>query len=140
MTELSVKVSQTINAPIKSVYNAWLDPEMLAKFMMPAENMTVPKVEVDAREGGRFTIIMATSENEIPHAGEYKKLQPFSQIIFTWESPFSIEGSTVTVNLSESKDATKIEIIHIKFPNEESRNNHEGGWTSILKCLDGIYK
>ncbi len=135
MAELSLSVSRIIKAPIKSVFNAWLDPEMLSKFMLPGENMTVPKVEVDAREGGRFSIIMATAENEMPHGGEYKKLTPYSQIIFTWESPFSIEGSTVTLNLSETEEGTNIEIIHVKFPNEESRTNHEGGWTAILACL-----
>ena len=138
MTELSLNVSRFIKAPIKSVFNAWLDPEMLAKFMLPAEGMSAPKVEVDAREGGRFTIIMATEENEIPHGGEYLKLDPYSQIVFSWESPFSIEGSTVTINLHVTEDGTQVDLTHVKFPNEESRTNHEGGWTAILSCLDAV--
>ena len=136
MSELTLNVSRTINAPIQSVYNAWLDPEMLAQFMTPGEGMTVPKAEADPREGGRFSIVMAAGDQEIPHGGEYKKLVPHSQIVFTWESPFSIEGSTVTLNLSESDQGTELELIHVKFPNEESRTNHEGGWKAILECLD----
>lgn len=138
MAELSLNVTRTVKAPIKSVYNAWLDPNMLAKFMLPGEGMSVPKVEVDPKEGGRFAIVMATPEKEIPHGGEYKTLNPHSQIVFTWESPFSTEGSTVTLNLKEVSDGTEIELIHVKFPNEESRSNHEMGWGVILSCLDSV--
>ncbi len=138
MSELSLNVSRTIKAPIESVFNAWLDPEMIAKFMIPAKGVIVPKAETDAREGGRFDIIMVAGEKEMPHGGEYKKISPYSQIAFTWESPFSIEGSVVTLNFSQVEEGTNVELIHVKFPDEESRANHEGGWTAILICLDGI--
>jgi uncharacterized protein YndB with AHSA1/START domain/DNA-binding HxlR family transcriptional regulator len=135
MAELIIKVSRTIKAPMKSVYNAWLDPTMLAKFMIAGEGMTVPRAETDAREGGRFSIIMAAGDQELPHSGEYQKLEPFSKIKFTWESPFSVEGSTVTLNFTEVDEGTYIELVHVKFLDEESRNNHELGWVAILKQL-----
>jgi len=136
--ELSLKVSRTINAPAEAIYNAWLDPELLAKFMLPAEGMKPPKIKLDTQEGGRFSILMMVGENEIPHEGEYLVLNPYSQIRFTWESPFSIEGSTVTINLSKVDAGTKIDLTHIKFPNEESRSNHEGGWKNILNLLNNV--
>ena len=141
MTELSLNVKRTINASIESVYNAWLNPEMLAKFMLPSAGMSVPKAEVDARVGGRFTIIMATPDkNEIPHGGEYLTLSPHNQIVLTWESPFFFDCSTVTINLKEMEAGTEIDLTHVKFPSEESRSNHEGGWAAILECLDRIYQ
>jgi len=137
MTELSLRVARTINAPIEAVFNAWLDPVMLAKFMTPGPNMTVPKAEADAREGGRFAIIMAAGDQEIPHAGTYKTITRHSQLVFTWESPFSMDGSTVTLNLTPAENGgTEVELIHVKFPSEESRDNHNGGWTMILGALD----
>lgn len=140
MTELSLNVSRVIKVPIESVYAAWLNPELLARFMLPGENMSVPNVEVDAREGGSFSITMKSPEQEFPHSGEYKTLNPYSQIVFTWESPFSTEGSTVTLNFNEVEKGTNIEIIHLKFPNEESRNNHKIGWDSILNYLEAVVK
>lgn len=139
MSDMSVTVNRRIGAPVERVFNAWLDPEMLARFMIPAEGVKVPKAESDARVGGRFSIIMDTGENEIPHGGEYKAIDRHSKLVFTWESPFSIEGSTVTLNFADSGDGgTDLELIHVKFPSEESRNNHEGGWTSILNKLSDI--
>lgn len=135
MSDLTLNVSRTIKAPAKAVYNAWLNPEMLAKFMIAGEGMCIPRAEADAREGGRFTVIMAAGDKEIPHGGEYKKLNPYSQIVFTWESPFSVEGSTVTLNLEEVADGTNLELIHVKFRDEETRDNHGHGWGSILSHL-----
>ncbi len=136
MNDMSITVNRKISAPVERVYNAWLDPDMLAKFMLPGDGMTVPKAESDARVCGRFTIIMAAGGNEIPHGGEYKVIDRHSKLVFTWESPFSIDGSTVTLNFAESGDGgTDLELIHVKFPSEESRNNHEGGWSSILAKL-----
>lgn len=139
MSELSVNLSRNINAPIESVYNAWLDPEMLARFMIPGEGVTVPKAEANAQEGGRFDLIMLVGDKELPHGGVYQKLNPYSQIVFTWESHMSIDGSTVTLNFSETTDGTHVELVHIKFRDEEARDNHEGGWTSILKTMEEMF-
>ena len=136
MSDLILNVSRTIKAPAKTIYNAWLDPKMLAKFIMPMEEMHIPKAETDPRVGGRFTIVMATKDQQMPHSGEYKVLNPYSQIVFSWESPFSAPGSTVTLNLKEVNDGTEIELIHVKFPDEETRSNHENGWSAILACLE----
>ena len=133
--ELVLNLSRTIKAPVESVYNAWLNPEMLAKFMIGGEGICVPRAEADAREGGRFTVIMAAGDKEIPHGGEYKTLNPFSQIVFTWESPFSIEGSTVTLNLEGADGGTNLELIHVKFRDEQTRDNHIGGWEMILSSF-----
>lgn len=139
-SDLTLNITRKINAPAKAVYNAWLNPEMMAKFMIAGDGMSVPRAEADAREGGRFTVIMSGGGREIPHGGEYKKLNPFSQIVFTWESPFSVEGSTVTLNLEEAEGGTNLELIHVKFRDEETRDNHKGGWDAILNSLEKAFE
>tara|TARA_R110002124_G_scaffold14825_1_gene65339 strand:- start:1288 stop:1713 length:426 start_codon:yes stop_codon:yes gene_type:complete len=139
MTELSLRVTRTINAPIEAVFNAWLDPAMLVRFMTPGEGVTVPKAETDARVGGRFDIVMTAGEKELPHSGTYLTIDRHSKLVFTWESPYSDAGSTVTLNLAPSAaGGTDVELLHVKFPSEESRNNHEAGWGAILATLDGV--
>jgi len=56
MNDLICKLSRVINAPIDKVFDAWLDPHLLARFMLPMPGMPQPETEVDGREGGRFTI------------------------------------------------------------------------------------
>ncbi len=139
MTDLSLTTKRTINAPAKKVFEAWLDPEMLAKFMIPGDGMSVPKVTTEPKTGGRFSIIMASGKNEIPHAGTYLEINPFSRIVFTWESPFSVEGSTVSLDFVPLDGGkTELTLVHVKFPDEESLNNHKSGWNRILDTLAKI--
>lgn len=136
MTELTVNTSRLINAPIEAVFNAWMNPDLLSRFMIPGEGMSVSKAEADGRQGGRFTIVMAAGEQEIPHGGTYLEVVPHSRLVFTWESPFSVEGSTVTLNLSTVENgATRLQLIHEKFTDQQSRDNHDGGWQAILDKL-----
>lgn len=136
MTELSLAVTRTIAAPANQVFEAWLDPQMIAKFMRPMPDMPAPDVKNDPVEGGRFDIVMKAGDDEIPHAGTYREISRYSRLIFTWESPFSIDGSTVTLDFDEVDGKTKVTLTHVKFPSEESRDNHENGWTAILAALD----
>ncbi|TCD16520.1 SRPBCC family protein [Oricola cellulosilytica] len=136
MSDLSLTLRKTIPAPVETVFNAWLDAKMLSKFMMPGKDMTVPRAESDGREGGRFMVVMAAGENEIPHAGTYLEVTPHERIVFTWESPHSVDGSTVTLNFKPAgPSATDLTLTHVKFASEEARTNHQGGWAGILEKL-----
>lgn len=139
MSELSLTVSRRINAPAEKVFEAWLDPKMLTRFMLPASGMEVPRAETDPRVGGRFEIIMVAGGNEMPHGGVYKEIDRHQRLVFTWESPMTTEGSTVTLTFTPAGDAaTDVELTHEKFPSEESRDNHKGGWSAILDKLNEV--
>lgn len=139
MTDLAIHLKKTINAPVKRVFNAWLDAQSLSSFMTPMPGMPNPRTECDGREGGRFAIYMLVNDKEIPHTGSYLEVSPYSKIVFSWESPFSTDGSTVTILFKPlDKDRTEIDFNHIKFISEEERNDHEGGWIYILEVLDQL--
>lgn len=137
MNDLNLTVERTINAAPKDVFNAWLNPEMLRRFMMPGPGMSVPKASNDPKEGGRFDIVMLAGDNEIPHAGTYREIKPHERLVFTWESPFSVEDSTVTLTFAPAEGGTHVTLSHVRFADEETRDNHKGGWMGILETLDG---
>ena len=136
MTELSLTVERTVDAPPEKVFSAWLDPEMLRRFMLPGEGTSVPSSKTDPMEGGRFEIIMKAGDDEMPHAGTYREISPHDRLVFSWESPFSTDGSEVTLDFSPDGNGTRVQLTHVRFPSEESRDNHEAGWTAILSALD----
>lgn len=139
MTDLKVNVNKTIHAPIEKVFDAWLSPETLSKFILPMPGMPQPDTETDAREGGSFTIIMHVGDDKIPHTGKYLEINRPEKLVFTWESPFSTDNSTVTLNFSSiDENKTKVELTHVKFINEEARSDHEGGWGNILDALNEV--
>lgn len=139
MSELTVNVTKNIQAPIEKVFDAWLDAKTLSRFMLPAPGMPEPNTKIDPRVGGNFEILMKVGEEEIPHTGSYLIIDSPNKLVFTWSSPFSPDDSTVTLLFEEiDSEMTQVELTHVKFLNEESRDNHEGGWKNILEKLDEI--
>jgi len=140
MTELKVNIEKIINAPIEKVFDAWLDPKMLAKFMRGLPKMSETDVEIDAREGGRFTFTMNLGDEKIPHTGKYLEIRRPDKLVFTWESQYSVvDNSTVTLKFDKIDDhKTNILLTHVKFINEEARSGHEEGWGNVLNALDAV--
>lgn len=135
--DLTLTCTRTIPAAPEAVFDAWLNPATIAKFMTPGPGMSVPKAETDARVGGRFDIVMKAGDQEIPHWGLYRELDRPNRIVFTWNSPFTTdEDSTVTLTFAPADGGTDVTLHHVRFPSEESRDNHEGGWTHILATLE----
>jgi uncharacterized protein YndB with AHSA1/START domain len=139
MTELTVNISKIIDAPIEKVFDAWLNPKMLSKFMTPMPGMPESDVENDARQGGSFTIIMHVGDDKLPHTGKYLEINRPNKLVFTWASHRSLDDSTVTLNFTKLDDhKTKISLSHVKFIDEQARSDHEGGWSSILDKLSDV--
>lgn len=131
-----VQIETTINAPIKEVFEAWLNPEAMQKFMCPAEGMSVAKTEADPKVGGQFLVVMQVGDEQWPHRGEYKLIDRYRELQFTWLSNYTAPDSLVTLKLEElSERSTKISLHHEGFIHQESRDNHEGGWGRILEVL-----
>ncbi|MCV0424702.1 MAG: SRPBCC domain-containing protein, partial [Roseibium sp.] len=126
------------SAPVERVFEAWLDPDTLARFMTPGPGMTVPKATTDPKVGGTFEIIMQAGDQQIPHKGIYREISRHSRLVFTWESPFSEPDSVVTLDFVDAAGETELTLTHVKFPSQESRDNHEGGWNRIVECLDPV--
>ena len=133
---LELTISRIIPAPPKTVFEAWLDPMALAKFIKPMDGMSDCTVEVDAREGGNFLIVMKAGGKDLPHHGTYKTIERYEKLVFTWVSERSIPGSTVTLNFEESDpNETRLTLHHAGFADEGARNSHQGGWGAIIEQL-----
>jgi len=82
---------------------------------------------------------MEVGDDKIPHSGEYLEVNRPERLVFTWASPCSIDDSTVTLEFSAiDQSTTEIKLTHIRFIDEETRSDHEGGWSNILDKLDEI--
>jgi uncharacterized protein YndB with AHSA1/START domain len=102
--------------------------------------MPQPEVENDAREGGRFTIVMHVGEEKIPHSGSYLTIDRPNKLVFSWESPYSTDDSQVSLIFTPvDASTTEIELTHVRFINEEARSNHQGGWANILDKLTEVF-
>jgi uncharacterized protein YndB with AHSA1/START domain len=118
MTEL--RIQRTIPAERDRVYRAWLDPELLRQWLAPGE-MTVTRVEADARVGGVYRIWQAGPEGDDVGGFEWELLDlvPEERIVFLWRfvGPDRVadpaHDSRLTVTLREAAGgATELTLVH----------------------------
>lgn len=137
INELELTVTRRIPVSRQKVFDAWLSPSTMEKFMRPPGSGKPARVSNDPVKGGRFSIIMAMADKEIPHAGTYLEIDPHSRLAFTWESPHSLDDSIVTIDFAEPElGMTEITLRQVKFMNEGARDGHITGWTAILDSLE----
>lgn len=137
--ELSLEVTRHLAFAPERVFDAWLNPELMQKFMVPAPGMTVTEASNDPRVGGQFRVVMQAPDVDEgwPHTGEYLEIDRARRLRFTWVSLYSQEDSEVTLDLTPRDAGTELKLTHIRFPNQESRDNHKGGWARIIEALEG---
>jgi uncharacterized protein YndB with AHSA1/START domain len=132
----SLEVERLIPATIERVFDAWLDADSVKKWMRPGPGMTVPRVNIDARVGGKYLIVMASPEREIPHEGEYRVIDRPNRLVFTWVSEPAGDSLVTVLFEQASGESTRVVLKHEKLPNEQSRDGHRNGWGAILEALE----
>jgi uncharacterized protein YndB with AHSA1/START domain len=128
-------VRRVIPVPRERVFNAWLDPASLARWMCPGD-VTSATVHVDARVGGTFRIVMVHARGEVEHWGEYLTIEPPSLLSFTWISANTDYFPTVvTIEFLPRGSGTELVLTHRRLPDARV-DAHQQGWTDIVRKLD----
>lgn len=136
----AIVVRREIKAPAADLFDAWLDPELLAQWMCPGD-FAPARVSNDPRVGGTFEISMQSACGDgILHTGVYRKIDRPNVLVFTWISVHTQEReSLVTVAFkSRGEQSTEIVITHEMLPDADAARKHAGGWGSLLEKLAGL--
>lgn len=128
---IPLEVERRLSAPPGQVYEAWLDPAMLARWMSPVGHAVAT---VDPRPGGRFRIVMVGEGRSIEHVGRFVALDPGRRLVLTWASSYTGGETLVTVELRADGEGTVLRLRHDRLPADQ-REPHAGGWGRILDRL-----
>ncbi len=139
MTPSELVLTRTIAASAQTLFEAWLDPHALARFMCPGD-VTCKKVEVAPQISGSFLILMVAGDKEMPHQGEYRVIHPFECLEFTWRSMNTGGENSLVTLLFESlgQAQTKLTLRHVGLPTDASKKDHHAGWSSIMEKLSSF--
>lgn len=146
----AVRLQRSIAAPPDRVYRAWLEPDLLARWMAPGA-LEVTRTEVDERVGGHFRIWHASAEGDVGgFEAELLELIPGERIVFRWGfvGPDRLAGPTydslLTITLREAPDgATELTLVHERLDElaaalPEVADNVGRGWEAALDKLEQL--
>ena len=126
-------------APRAKVFDAWLDPKSVSRFMAP-EGCAVGTAQIDPRIDGAYAITMNTPDGPMTVRGVYREIRRPERIAFTWawdeDDPQLANESFVTLEFLERDGKTELVLTHERLRDAKSRDSHQHGWTSILEVLE----
>jgi uncharacterized protein YndB with AHSA1/START domain len=142
-----VRLHRTISAPPDQVYRAWLDPDLLRRWLAPG-GLEVTRAEVDERVGGHFRIWHGDADGDVGgFECELLELVPNQRIVFRWGfvGPVRLAGpiydSRLTITLDEAPGGAtnltlvheRLEALHAAMP--QIAESVEPGWDMVLDRL-----
>lgn len=137
MSDLTTTISKHFAAAPEAVFDAWTDPDNMGAWFSPMTTASVPKL--DLKVGGEFQINMHGPDADYVHTGRYLEIDRPGKLVFTWISEGTKDQETVvTLALATDGEGTLLTLTHERFPDTESRDNHNKGWEAILEKFAGV--
>src|SRR3954464_10059013 len=137
---VSVTVERHIDAPPSMLFDAWLDPAGVSRWLFATPGGVMERVEIDARVGGGFTIVERRSAEDghpVPaeHFGEYIEIERPRRLVFDFWTSFSAERTRITITIAADGEEGSLLTLRHKgvWADYESRTRQ--GWTKILDGL-----
>jgi uncharacterized protein YndB with AHSA1/START domain len=133
-----LRLQRRFNASPAVVWRAFTEAEALRQWFGP-EGFTVHICEVDLRVGGRYRIGMRSPEgSEHIVGGVFRAIAAPERLVysFAWEGEDPGPETEVTLEFVAQGNATELRLTQTGFASVESRDAHQGGWSSSFTCLE----
>ena len=132
-----VAVTHRFGSSADRVYNAWLDPATMRKFLYTTATGEIVRCEVDARVGGKYTIVDRRNGEDVLHEGTYLEFERPRRIVFTVRVPkYSPDEDRVTIEITPL--AAGCDLTLTTQTSDEWAGDTQRGWTMILDVLNEI--
>ncbi|MGR4065824.1 MAG: SRPBCC family protein [Vulcanimicrobiaceae bacterium] len=133
-------IRRTFAAPRARVWEAWTKPDQMQRWAGPGP-VVAKELQADVRVGGAYRIVMQPPDDEAMTVfGTYRVVQPPERLSYTWsweeDKPEDQIETLITVEFHDRGDKTEVVLTHEGFSSEESRGNHERGWTGALDKME----
>jgi uncharacterized protein YndB with AHSA1/START domain len=143
----AVRRERVLSASPAAVYRAWLEPDLLRRWLAPG-GMEVARAEVDARVGGRYRVWQSSAGRPVGgFDAELLELVPHERIVFRWgfvgpdREAGPVFDSLLTVTLRGTADGgTRLVLAHERLDALAAAmpmvaEQVGGGWDEVLDRL-----
>lgn len=126
------------------VFDAWLDPAMLGRWMFGpnVREERIVKLSLDPKVGGVFSFVVERNGTEIDHVGEYLEIDRPRRLTFTWGTRDSLpDKSKVLVEIATHGGGCEVKLTHDMSPKwADFVDKAAGSWTKMLDALDRVLR
>lgn len=140
--EPELVIERVFSAPRQLVWNAWIDPKQMIKWMGPRDYPSV-HLEGEVRVGGKWRGCLrhVGDGQNLWQGGEYKEIVEPEKLVFTffWEGDDGKPENVMLITLTfaeQGANKTKMTMRQTGFRNIEQRDGHNGGWSSTFDRLE----
>lgn len=141
-TPVVVTVKQSFTASAEQVFDAWLDPSLISRWMFgPAlRDEQVQRIDVDPHVGHKFSFVVLRQGKEIDHLGEYLLIERPHRLDFTWGVRENLpHTSKVSVQIQPLVSGCELTLSHELHPDWKDFAVRVGeGWTKMLGVLHSL--
>ncbi|MES1195302.1 MAG: SRPBCC family protein [Opitutus sp.] len=133
-------VTHRFAASAERVYDAWLDPQWVGRWMFGpgVRNERIVRLALEPRVGGKFSFVVDRQGLEVDHVGEYLELDRPQLLVFTWGTRDSLPAtSRVIVEIIPDDGGCVLTLTHVMGPEwAVFTEKAAGSWRLMLGALD----
>lgn len=131
----AVLVSHRYNVCPESIFDAWLEPEIIRKWLFVGPSSEITHIEMNPKVRGRFSILELERSNGeyIDHYGTYQEIDRPSRLVFTLSVPKHFQGETcVTIEIKTKSEGCELTLTQTGVAPDTTESN----WRDMLRQLD----
>lgn len=138
---IKVEVSKEFKASAEQVFDAWLDPVNVGKWLFATDDGVMKQVEIDARVGGTFFIEELRGDDLAPHYGTYIEIDRPNKLVFEFTTSKEDAPSLVSIEITKTANGCHLILIHeMEAIWAEYKDMAINGWTMVLEGLGNMLK
>jgi uncharacterized protein YndB with AHSA1/START domain len=131
---VTVVVKRRFAATPEQVFEAWLEPKLVAQWMFGpnVRDEEIVRISIDPRIGGLFSFVVRRQGQEIDHVGEYLELDRPRRLAFTWAvGKRAPDDTRVLIEIAPLGTGCELVLRHERvWADFETRTAQ--GWTTML--------
>lgn len=134
-------VSHRFHMPAERVFDAWLDPTWLGRWMFGpgVRDERIVRLSVEPRVGGKFSFVVNRQGVEIDHVGQYLEVDRPRLLVFTWATRDTLPAtSRVIVEILPCDGGCELTLTHVMSADWAAfTDKAAGAWRKMLEALAG---
>ena len=131
----SMRMTRRFDASPERVFDAWLNPDVAAKWLFTTPGSEAHFTDLDVRVGGKWTIADTRGGVVYTAIGEYLEIDRPRRLVFSFGMPqFSPGSNWVIVEIAPDGDGCVLTLTQEDLP-KDSEAAMEQGWGEMFDAL-----